>query len=411
MKRVTPALVFVLIALGLAVWFLVHSITQLSPEKFPAYPPAPGAATTLTTTTAPVASTAPHVYQYPPGLARIPIEDVTVLKGHTDGVLALAFSPDNKILASGSADQTIILWDTAKAEKIAALEGSSSAILSLAFSPDGNWLLAGARDCSLVIWNVKTHAIDSTCIQRCPVYHLAFLPDNRHFVSACGHVLRVGERGQTKPTAVCTADDEVDALCVTSTGEVITGDRSGTLIVWDPLAGKELLRHSRPERDNNHNANSRNCVCELSQRKDGDVLVGDYACIWDWNRAKDTFSPISDIGAGHFAGLAFNEQSIFTWIGSSIGLGDLKPDGQSYIFNLFIRPIVFDHLGAAVVSPDQSLLAMGFAGAQDDQFNEKPHGPRNIHLCPVATVRKLVDTQKVVANKSVPFPPDTPQWK
>jgi WD40 repeat protein len=79
------------------------------------------------------------------------------LTGHTSKVLSLTFSPDGKVLASGSADKTIILWDIASRQPIGQpLTGHIEAIKSLSFSPDGKTLVSGSKDSSLILWDVVT---------------------------------------------------------------------------------------------------------------------------------------------------------------------------------------------------------------------------------------------------------------
>ena len=61
-----------------------------------------------------------------------------MLSGYTERVRALAFAPDNTLLASGSEDNTLRLWDTATAREVLTLAGNSNLVQALASSsPDG----------------------------------------------------------------------------------------------------------------------------------------------------------------------------------------------------------------------------------------------------------------------------------
>ena len=87
----------------------------------------------------------------------------------TEQPYALAFSPCGRYLASGTWWQeemekmAIRLWDVASGENIATLWGHPTDIQSLAFSPDGMLLASGSFDGTILLWDMKPY-MDEECL-------------------------------------------------------------------------------------------------------------------------------------------------------------------------------------------------------------------------------------------------------
>jgi len=110
-------------------------------------------------------------------------ECLRTLKGHTNLVLSVAFSPDGTTLASGSDDNTINLWNAKTGRCLRTLEGHTSPVWSVAFSPDGTTLASGSRDNTIKLWNANT----GECLRTLKghthfVYSVAFSPDVQTFL-------------------------------------------------------------------------------------------------------------------------------------------------------------------------------------------------------------------------------------
>jgi WD40 repeat protein/tetratricopeptide (TPR) repeat protein len=80
----------------------------------------------------------------------------TTLQRHRAGVCALAFSPDGQTLAAGGLDNAISLWDVPAGRELRALTDHTGPIQSLAFSPDGNSLASLSQDRTIKVWNPLT---------------------------------------------------------------------------------------------------------------------------------------------------------------------------------------------------------------------------------------------------------------
>src|SRR6266542_1276626 len=80
--------------------------------------------------------------------------ELVVQAGHADEVTSVAFGLDGKIVASGSRDNTIKLWEVATGRELRTLRHSSS-VRSVAFSVDGRTLASGGGG-TIKLWEVAT---------------------------------------------------------------------------------------------------------------------------------------------------------------------------------------------------------------------------------------------------------------
>ncbi len=91
----------------------------------------------------------------------------TPLTDHTYFVWSVTFSPDGKTLASGSWDNATILWDVATHQLLGArLIGHTEYVNSVSFSPDGKTLASGSDDDTIILWDVSFESWIARACQR-----------------------------------------------------------------------------------------------------------------------------------------------------------------------------------------------------------------------------------------------------
>ena len=82
--------------------------------------------------------------------------DLFTLKGHTQWVEFVTFSPDGKLIATGGEDTTVKLWDSQTRREIRALTGHKAGVYHIRFSADGKTLTTTSYDQTIKFWDLKT---------------------------------------------------------------------------------------------------------------------------------------------------------------------------------------------------------------------------------------------------------------
>src|SRR5216683_129491 len=171
-------------------------------------------------------------------------EERKLLRGHTGAVRTLAFAAHHsQLLASGSTDGTVRIWDGAQGREMKTLSGRLGAIRGVAFAPDGQSLASVGDDGSLRLWDWQAGKETKATKSRPGTLHsVVFSPDGTALATGGSEslaylwdVATLGRRGVSTGHA-----GAVQAVAFAPDGALVaTGAADGGVRLWDMATGQE----------------------------------------------------------------------------------------------------------------------------------------------------------------------------
>jgi len=184
-------------------------------------------------------------------------QEVPTLKGHTDFVSSIAFSPDSKRFVTGSGDGRAKVWDTATGQELLTLNPAVTGswnvagLWGVAFSPDGQRILTGSNDKTAKVWDAATGRELLVLPHAGVVSSVAFSPDGKRILTGVGEWGRPGKKpGEAKVWDATTRQElltlkhpnAVSSVAFSPDGKrIATGSGDQTVRVWDAATGQEIL--------------------------------------------------------------------------------------------------------------------------------------------------------------------------
>lgn len=170
--------------------------------------------------------------------------EVRAFKGHANKVHSAEFSPDGAVIATGSEDGTVKLWNAQNGKEIRTIEVTNKGwVYDAAFSPNGRTLAIGAANGLVGLWNVSSgQQIRSFDGHNRAISSVCFSPNGRFLAtSSIDNTTRIWEVSSGKLMRTLRGEDFREVNFSPDGKYVVTASAGGVSQVWRVQDGEQLL--------------------------------------------------------------------------------------------------------------------------------------------------------------------------
>jgi RNA polymerase sigma factor (sigma-70 family) len=285
---------------------------------------------------------------------------------HTDSITSVAYSSDRKVIATGSADGDIRLWDAATSSPVRVLYGHANSVHSVAFSPDGKQLVSGGTDNSAILWEVGTGKKNWHMKNlRSPVNSVVFSPDGKSVAVGGMWSIVIGsvETGQRLDTLE-QENDIQESIAYLRDGKHLAAGSHHALRIWNLETRKVETTLSSKS------------VISVAVSSDGKYLAAGSGETYVWE--VDNWKLVATLPGMHnrIGGVAFSPDNALLAVASD-GLSGLEKINV-HVFETQtwkdVSPTTFprNRYTSVAFSPDSKYLATGSVHAEALIWDMRP---------------------------------------
>lgn len=203
--------------------------------------------------------------------------------GHTEAIWSLAWSPDSRSLISAGADEVVQIWEATTGYPLSSYTEHQGTIRSVAWSPNGLQIASTGDDKTVNVWDLKAdQLVYSYHEHNQSIYCLAWSPDGSHLASGDNEaIVRIWEATTGKYFRVYRKHTErVTSIAWSPDGKYIaTASSDGIIHIWENHSGK-LLNMCTGHED---------AVSSVAWSPNGKYLASgswdQTVRLWEWNAA------------------------------------------------------------------------------------------------------------------------------